>query len=60
MDHRVGECAPAIPIVVQGVNKAAKTRFIRKAMERVVGVHAERRLPPYAAKRFHSVAPKSV
>jgi glycerol-3-phosphate dehydrogenase subunit C len=56
---RLGKLA-TIPIVVQGVNKAAKTRFVRKAMERVVGVHAERRLPPYAAKRFLSVAPKSV
>jgi Fe-S oxidoreductase len=56
---RLGKLA-TIPIVVQGVNKAAKTRFVRKAMERVVGVHADRRLPPYAAKRFRSVAPKSV
>jgi Fe-S oxidoreductase len=56
---RLGKLA-TIPIVVQGVNKAAKTRFVRKAMERVVGVHADRRLPPYAAKRFCSVAPKSV
>jgi Fe-S oxidoreductase len=56
---RLGKLA-TIPIVVQGVNKAAKTRFVRRAMERVIGVHAERRLPPYATKRFRSVAPKSL
>ena len=56
---RLGKLA-TIPIVVQGVNKAANTRFVRRAMEPVIGVHAERRLPPYAAKRFRSMAPKSV
>jgi Fe-S oxidoreductase len=56
---RLGKLA-TIPVVVEGVNKAGKTRWVRKAMERVIGVHADRRLPPYAAKRFRSVAPKSL
>src|SRR5204862_8108420 len=55
---RVGKLA-TIPVVVQMVNKANATPAIRRAMQKVIGVHAKRRLPPYAAKRFARVAPTS-
>ena len=56
---RVGKLA-TIPVVVQMVNKANTTPLARKAMEKMLGVHAERRLPPYAAKPFAELAPPSV
>src|SRR5882724_10375976 len=43
---RLGKLA-TIPVVVQVVNKANKTPAIRRAMQKVIGIHAERRLPPY-------------
>ena len=56
---RLGKLA-TIPVVVQVVNKANKTPAIRRAMQKVIGVHAERRLPPYATKRFARLAPASI
>jgi glycerol-3-phosphate dehydrogenase subunit C len=55
---RLGRIA-TIPVVVQIVNKANTSPLARKAMQGVLGVHAERRLPPYAAKRFSTLAPQS-
>src|SRR5262249_1925455 len=55
---RLGKLA-TIPVVVQTVNKANRTAFVRKAMEPLVGVHSKRWLPPYAPKRFRSTAPES-
>src|SRR5947209_12778548 len=48
---RVGKLA-TIPVVVQMVNKANTSPLARKGIEKTLGVHAERRLPPYARKRF--------
>ena len=56
---RLGKLA-TIPVVVQIVNKANTTPLARKAMEKMLGVHAERRLPPYAAKPFAELAPLTV
>jgi glycerol-3-phosphate dehydrogenase subunit C len=52
---RVGKLA-TIPVVVQFVNKATRSPAARRAMQTVLGVHAERRLPPYATRRFAKVA----
>jgi glycerol-3-phosphate dehydrogenase subunit C len=56
---RLGKLA-TIPVVVQAVNRASKAPFARKVMDSVLGVDAERRLPPYATKRFDALAPRSV
>jgi Fe-S oxidoreductase len=56
---RLGKLA-TIPVVVQAVNKATETSIARKVMDAALGVHAERRLPPYAPKRFSAIAPRSV
>jgi Fe-S oxidoreductase len=56
---RLGKLA-TIPVVVQMVNKASEMPVARKAMQAVLGVHAERKLPPFAAKHFSEVAPRSV
>ncbi len=56
---RLGKLA-TIPVVVHIVNKVNTTSLARKAMEKMLGVHAERRLPPYAAKSFAELAPRSV
>ncbi|MEO8739293.1 MAG: heterodisulfide reductase-related iron-sulfur binding cluster [Casimicrobiaceae bacterium] len=48
---RLGKLA-TIPVVVQMVNRAERSPLARRAMEAVLGVHRERRLPPYARKRF--------
>ncbi|MDB5809370.1 MAG: putative ferredoxin [Betaproteobacteria bacterium] len=45
-----------IPVVVQFVNAANKSKLARGAMEKVLGVHHERVLPEYAAKKFRSSA----
>ncbi|MFI4952915.1 MAG: heterodisulfide reductase-related iron-sulfur binding cluster, partial [Burkholderiales bacterium] len=55
---RLGKLA-TIPVVVQVVNKANRAPLARKAMEKMLGVHRDRRLPPYAARRFASIAPES-
>jgi len=56
---RLGKLA-TIPVVVQAVNRATEMPAARRAMETMLGVHRERRLPPYAAKRFPEVAPKTI
>jgi Fe-S oxidoreductase len=56
---KLGKLA-TIPVVVQIVNKANRTPLARKAMDALLSVHPERRLPPYAEKTFDEVAPKSV
>ena len=56
---RLGRLA-TIPVVVQMVNKATETPLARRAMEHMLGVHRERRLPQYASKRFSALAPASV
>ncbi len=56
---RLGKLA-TIPVVVQMVNKVNTTPLARKAMDKMLGVHPERRLPPYAPKRFEEVAQPTV
>jgi glycerol-3-phosphate dehydrogenase subunit C len=48
---RMGKIA-TIPIVVDIVNKVNASPAARGAMQRVLGVHRDRQLPPYARKRF--------
>jgi glycerol-3-phosphate dehydrogenase subunit C len=56
---RLGRLA-TIPVVVRAVNKASESPFARAAMEKVLGVHRERKLPLYAARTFPEAAPKSL
>jgi glycerol-3-phosphate dehydrogenase subunit C len=49
----------AIPVVAQAVNAVNKNSLARSVMQAVLGVHKERALPPYAAKRFRSNAEAS-
>jgi glycerol-3-phosphate dehydrogenase subunit C len=56
---RLGKLA-TIPVVVQAVNKMNGAPGARKVMEKVLGVHRERRLPPYAAQPFPAVAPRTI
>ncbi len=56
---RVGRLA-TIPVVVQMVNKANATPAARKVMDKVLGVAAEPRLPPYAKAPFRKSARTSV
>jgi Fe-S oxidoreductase len=51
----VGKLA-AIPVVAQTVNALGGNAAARLVMEKTLGVHRERKLPPYAAKRFRSGA----
>jgi Fe-S oxidoreductase len=51
----VGKLA-TIPVVVQTVNTLNKTPAARKLMDNVLGIHADRELPEYAAKKFRSTA----
>src|SRR3981081_761972 len=55
---RVGKLA-TIPVGVQMVNKANTSPVARRLMEKTLGVHAERRLPDFAARKFRSAAKKS-
>jgi glycerol-3-phosphate dehydrogenase subunit C len=55
---RLGKLA-TISVVVQIVNKANKTPIARRAMQKVIGIHAKRWLPPYATRRFARLAPAS-
>ena len=48
-----------IPIVVQAVNAANRTRPVRKVLDAALGVHPDAWLPPLATKRFRSGAAKS-
>jgi glycerol-3-phosphate dehydrogenase subunit C len=45
-----------IPVVVQVVNRANASPLARKVLSGLLGVHPQRRLPPYAAKRFSALA----
>src|SRR5688572_10324439 len=54
----IGKLA-AIPVVAQTVNAVNKNSLARSVMQSVLGVHQERELPPYTAKRFRSHAEKS-
>jgi len=51
----VGKLA-TIPVVVQTVNAINKTPATRKLMDNMLGIHADRKLPEYAAKKFRSTA----
>jgi glycerol-3-phosphate dehydrogenase subunit C len=55
---RLGRLA-TIPVVVRFVNRSNATPLARKALSGLLGVHPERRLPAYAAKRFATLAPAS-
>jgi glycerol-3-phosphate dehydrogenase subunit C len=46
----------AIPVVAQTVNILNKNKLARTAMQGVLGVHKDRELPPYAARKFRSTA----
>src|SRR5947208_13965728 len=48
---RLGTLA-TIPVVVRAANRATEMPAARRAMEMMLGVHRERRLAPYAVKRF--------
>jgi Fe-S oxidoreductase len=47
----------AIPVVAQVVNAVNGNAAARALMDKAIGVHRERRLPPYAPGRFRSSAP---
>jgi Fe-S oxidoreductase len=49
----------AIPVVAQTVNAVNKNSVGRAVMQSVLGVHKDRELPPYAAKKFRSSCKKS-
>ncbi|HKU47105.1 MAG TPA: heterodisulfide reductase-related iron-sulfur binding cluster [Burkholderiales bacterium] len=46
----------AIPVVAQTVNAVNANGLARSAMQAVLGVHKDRELPPYAARKFRSTA----
>ncbi|HWV91158.1 MAG TPA: heterodisulfide reductase-related iron-sulfur binding cluster [Burkholderiales bacterium] len=54
----IGKLA-AIPVVAQTVNALNKNSLSRSAMQAVLGVHKDRELPPYAARKFRSTAQTS-
>jgi Fe-S oxidoreductase len=56
---RVGRLA-TIPVVVQMVNKANAMPAARKLMDKVLGIAAEPRLPPYAKVPFRKGATTSI
>jgi Fe-S oxidoreductase len=47
-----------IPIVVQAVNAANRTRPVRKALEAALDIHPDAWLPPLATRRFRGSVPK--
>jgi len=49
----IGKLA-AIPVVAQVVNAINRNDVTRNAMERVLGVHRDRKLPPYSPVRFRN------
>jgi glycerol-3-phosphate dehydrogenase subunit C len=51
----IGKLA-AIPVVAQTVNAVNHSKPARAAMQAVLGVHKDRQLPPYAARKFRSSA----
>ena len=48
-----------IPIVVQAVNAANRTKPVRKLIDKALGVHPDAWLPPLPSKRFRSGAARS-
>jgi glycerol-3-phosphate dehydrogenase subunit C len=54
----IGKLA-AIPVVAQTVNALNANGAARALMQKAIGVHRERKLPPYSASRFRSGAPAS-
>ncbi len=46
----------SIPVVVQAVNAANKTPAVRKLMDGMLGIHADRILPDYDSHKFRSNA----
>ncbi|MEK7884969.1 heterodisulfide reductase-related iron-sulfur binding cluster [Methyloversatilis sp. NSM2] len=51
----IGKLA-AIPVVAQTVNAVNGNGAARSLMQRVLGVHKDRQLPPYAPRRFRGIA----
>lgn len=51
----IGKLA-AIPVVAQTVNAVNKNGPARAVMQSVIGVHKDRRLPPYAPTKFRGAA----
>jgi glycerol-3-phosphate dehydrogenase subunit C len=49
----------AIPVVAQTVNAANRSAPARALMEKTLGVHRERKLPPFAPRRFRGTAKAS-
>jgi len=49
----------AIPVVAQTVNAVNRNGFSRAILEKTLGVHKDRELPPYAPKKFRSSFRKS-
>src|SRR5512134_4016269 len=49
----------AIPVVAQTVNALNSMPLARTVMEMTLGVHKDRRLPPYASRKFRSGAAAS-
>ncbi|MHB8666224.1 MAG: heterodisulfide reductase-related iron-sulfur binding cluster [Burkholderiales bacterium] len=47
----------AIPVVAQTVNALNNSTTARALMQKVIGVHHERKLPPYSPSRFRRAAP---
>ncbi len=56
---RMGKLA-AIPVVAQTVNKMNAMPLARKAMEKVLGVAAGAKLPPYASRPLRTSAARSI
>lgn len=54
----IGKLA-AIPVVAQTVNAVNRNGVARAMMDKALGVHPERRLPPYAPAKFRSSAAAS-
>jgi len=54
----IGKLA-AIPVVAQVVNAVNRNAAARAVMAKAIGVHPERRLPPYSPGTFRSQAPTS-
>ncbi|MBC7205572.1 MAG: Fe-S oxidoreductase [Methyloversatilis sp.] len=54
----IGKLA-AIPVVAQTVNAVNGNGAARSLMQRALGVHKDRQLPPYAPRRFRGVAEPS-
>jgi glycerol-3-phosphate dehydrogenase subunit C len=46
----------AIPVIAQAVNAVNEFKPARVAMQAVLGVHKDRKLPPYASRKFRSGA----